>query len=69
MACEVKEQLLATYQAATQNFAAAVAELYGKMGTSSLIEYQRLQRMTEEARLKSEQARLAFEQHVAFHQC
>jgi hypothetical protein len=39
------------------------------MGTSSLRDYQQHQRSTEEARLKSELARLALEHHVASHQC
>jgi hypothetical protein len=69
MNCEEKERLLAAYRIATQSFAAAVADLHAKTGTSLLVEYQQLQRLTDEARLKSEQARLAFEQHVTSHRC
>jgi hypothetical protein len=69
MTCELKERLLADYQATTRSFAAAVDELHRNIGTSSLNEYQRLQRLTDEARLKSEQARLALEDHVATHRC
>jgi hypothetical protein len=67
--CDEKVRLLAAYQIATQNFATAVADLHAKMGTSSLTEYQELQRATDETRLKSEQARLAFEQNAAAHRC
>jgi hypothetical protein len=69
MSCEEKERLLKEYQATTRNFAASVDELHRRMGTSSLHEYQQRQRTTEEARLKSELARLALEHHVATHQC
>ncbi|MBN9562507.1 MAG: hypothetical protein J0H14_17540 [Alphaproteobacteria bacterium] len=69
MACEKKERLLAAYQSATHEFAATVADLHAKIGTSSLVENQQLQRLTDEARLESEQARLALEQHVASYQC
>jgi len=67
MSCDKKEKLLAAYQSATQAFASAVAELHAKIGTSSLPEYQQLQRMTGNPRLASERARL--EQHVASHRC
>jgi hypothetical protein len=69
MGCDEKERLLAAYQIATQEFAATVADLHAKIGTSSLVEYQQLQRMTDEARLQSEQAGLALEQHIASHRC
>jgi hypothetical protein len=69
MACKEKERLLAAYQITTQTFATAVADLHAKMGTSSLAEYQDLRCLTDEARLKSEEARLALEQHVASHRC
>jgi hypothetical protein len=39
------------------------------MGTSAKTEYERLTRAADEARVKSEQVRLALEQHVAAHNC
>jgi hypothetical protein len=69
MVCEEKERLMSEYREATERFSAAVTHLQRKMGTSSLTDYQRLQRIADEARLKSEQARLALEGHVATHQC
>jgi hypothetical protein len=67
--CPEKERLATEYEVATVRFAAAVTDLNRNMGTSVRSEYQRLQRVADEARVKSEQARLALEQHVAAHQC
>jgi len=39
------------------------------MGVSPKDEYERLQRVSEEWRVRSEQARLALEQHIAAHRC
>ena len=69
MSCEQKARLVAEYHAATNAFAASVAEFQQKMGTSPKADYDRLQRASDEARLKSEQARLDLEQHVAAHGC
>lgn len=67
VSCNEQERLLAAYQSAAEAFAAAVAQLRARMGTSSLTEYHQLQRATDDARLVSEHARLAYEQHVASH--
>jgi hypothetical protein len=69
MVCEEKERSMSEYREATERFSAAVTDQQRKMGTSSLIDYQRLQRIADEARLKPEQARLALESHVVTHQC
>ena len=69
MVCEEKTRLLAEYGAATKKFSAAVAELQRKMGTSPKAEYERLTRASDDARVKSEQARLALESHIAAHGC
>jgi hypothetical protein len=69
MNCEEKSRLAKEYEAATTNFSAAVTELRQKIGTSPKEEYDRLDRASNEARLKSEQARLALEQHIAAHRC
>jgi hypothetical protein len=50
-------------------FSEAVTELRKKMGTSAREEYQRLDRAANEARVKSEQGRLALEQHIAAYRC
>ena len=69
IACEDKARLLREYQATTEAFAQSVTELQELRGTSSLVEYQRYQRLSEEARIKSEQARLSLEQHISKHHC
>jgi hypothetical protein len=69
MSCTHKEQLAQAYKATTARFAEAVAQLQRQIGTSSRSEYERLQRASDEARVKSEQARLALEQHVITHGC
>lgn len=69
MNCEEKARLMSDYNAATSKFSEAVAELHRRMGTSPKEEYERLDRAANEARVKSEQARLALEQHIAAHRC
>jgi hypothetical protein len=69
MTCERKTRLGAEYEAATRKFAAAVSDLQRKIGTSLKEEYARLDLAAYEARLKSEQARQAIEQHIAAHGC
>jgi hypothetical protein len=57
------------YDSATSKFSAAVSELHLKIGTSAKDDYDRLERGSNEARVRSEQARLALEQHIAAHRC
>jgi hypothetical protein len=67
--CEEKARLAAEYESATARFSAAVTELNQRIGISPREEYERLDRAANEARVKSEQARLALEQHIAAHRC
>jgi hypothetical protein len=69
VSCEEKTRLVQEYQMATQGFADAVTELQRKMGTSAKEEYEQLNRVADEARLKAEHARIALEQHAAAHRC
>lgn len=69
MNCDVKNRLATEYENSTAKFSEAVTELRRKMGTSTKEEYERLDRAANEARVKSEQARLALEQHIAAHRC
>jgi hypothetical protein len=62
MNCEEKARLAKDYEMATAKFAEAVRQLHQLIGTSTKVEYERLQRASDEARL-------AFEQHVAAHRC
>jgi len=63
------EEMVMEYEAATSEFSEAVRKLRRRMGTSPKEEYDRLERATNEARMRSEQARLALEQHIAAHRC
>jgi len=67
--CEEKAKLVAVYETAAKTFANSIGELQRRIGTSSKAEYEELHRTIDIARLKSEQARLALEQHVATHDC
>jgi hypothetical protein len=69
ISCEEKERLAQEYGAITARFAEAVRQLQRNIGTSSRPEYERLQRVSDEARVSSEQARLALERHMATHEC
>jgi hypothetical protein len=69
VSCEEKTRLAMEYDAATSKFSEAVRELHRRIGTSPKDEYDRLERASNEARVRSEQARLALEQHIAAHRC
>ena len=69
MSCEEKERLAREYKASVRKFAETVQQLHRNISTSTRPEYERLQRASDEARVKSEQARLALEQHMAAHDC
>jgi hypothetical protein len=67
--CEEKGRLTLEYQEATAKFSQSVTDLRQKMGTLSQDEYERLKRITEQWRVRSEEARLGLDQHVAAHNC
>jgi hypothetical protein len=67
--CHDKIRLATEYERATSHFSEAVRELQQRIGTSPKEEYARLERVCNEARVRSEQARLALEQHIADHHC
>jgi len=69
MTCQEKARLASEYELTAKRYATAVTELNKNMGTSAKAEYERLTRAADEARVKSEQARLSLEQHVAAHKC
>jgi hypothetical protein len=69
MSCEEKARLVKEYNAATARFSEAVKQLHRKIGTSPKEEYTRLMQISNEARVQSEQTRLALEKHIATHGC
>jgi hypothetical protein len=68
VSCEEKARLATEYDEAKSACSEAVKELRRKIGTSPKEEYKSLERISE-ARVKSEQARLALEQHISAHRC
>jgi hypothetical protein len=52
MPCEHKTRLLKEYEIATRRFSDTVTDFRQKTGTSPKTEYDRLQRLTDEARVK-----------------
>jgi hypothetical protein len=69
MNCDMKARLTIEYEATTTVFSEAVTELKRNIGISTKEEYDRLSRIANDARVKSERARLALEQHIAEHRC
>jgi hypothetical protein len=67
--CKEKDRLLQRYTDSTRVFSEAVATLSARRGVTERQDYELLERGVLDARLKSEQARLAYEQHVAEHKC
>jgi hypothetical protein len=64
---EKRTGLVADYDEATAEFLEAIREVQRKLGTSQRKEYERLDRVANEARVRSEHARLAVEQHIPAH--
>ena len=67
--CIEKRRLVETYQQATASFSRQLTILNQRLGTSPRDEYDSLRRVVDTERVRSEQARLALEQHVADHGC
>jgi len=67
--CDEKERLINVYAKASAELADAVAALRKSEGTSTKDEYEALCRASEDAHMRNEQARLAFERHQQDHKC
>ena len=67
--CEEKERLLMTYDKASSELSNAVADLRKHEGVTGKGEYEALCRASEDAHMRTEQARLAFERHQQDHKC
>ena len=67
--CEEKGRLINTYAKASADLAEAVGSLKKKEGVCSKDEYEVLCRASEDAHVRNEQARLAFERHCQDHKC
>jgi hypothetical protein len=67
--CEEKERLISVYAKNSAKLAHAVTALRKSEGVSSKEEYDVLSRAAEDAHMRNEQARLAFERHQQDHKC
>ncbi|MEO8098722.1 MAG: hypothetical protein ABI811_13555 [Acidobacteriota bacterium] len=67
--CDEKVRLLRAHQAASVSFAAAASELQSKASTARKDDYETLRLKTEDLRVRMEQARAAFDQHISEHDC
>ena len=67
--CEEKRALLNAYHSATAVFSQQLTNLHAQIGTSSKGEYESMRRSVDEARVRSEETRLALDRHVAEHGC
>ena len=69
MDCEEKQRLLIAYDKASSELSDAVAALRKHEGVTGKEEYDVLCRASEDAHMRAEQARLAFERHNQDHKC
>jgi hypothetical protein len=69
MNCEEKARLAAHFEETTAKFSSAVSDLRRRIGVCPKEEYELLNRIANESRVKSEHARLALEKHIADHRC
>ncbi|MEP6715383.1 MAG: hypothetical protein ABJC09_07395 [Terriglobia bacterium] len=67
--CEEKQRLLVTYDKASSELSDAVAALRKHEGITNKEQYEALCRASEDAHMRTEQARLAFERHNQDHNC
>ena len=67
--CVEKATLLQEYESATHAYSEAMNHLQAKLGTSSKSEYKRLFQASEDARAKSEAARVRLLDHTRDHKC
>jgi hypothetical protein len=67
--CEERERLLTVYDKASSELSDAVSALRKNEGVTGKDEYEALCRASEDAHMRTEQAKLAFERHQQDHKC
>ena len=67
--CEEKERLINTYAKTSAELTESIEALKKKEGISTKDEYDALCRASEDAHMRNEQARLAYERHSQDHDC
>ncbi len=69
MDCDERDRLITAYDKASSELSDAVAALRKNEGTIGKDEYEALCRASEDAHMRTEQSRLAFERHQLDHKC
>ena len=67
--CDIKAQLLAQYQNASEAYSKVVTELTQHVGGLTLADYEKLRFTTERARLAAHEARDSLATHTYEHNC
>ena len=67
--CEEKERLINAYAKASSELTESILALRQKEGITLKGEYAALTRTSEDAHVRHEEARLAFERHCQDHKC
>ncbi len=67
--CDEKERLIIAYAKASSELADSIDALRKKEGISPKGQYEALSRASEDAHMRNEEARLAFERHCQDHKC
>ena len=67
--CAERERLTDDYDAAVNEYSRTVNYLRHQIGVLPKPDYERLRALCEKTRLRSEQCRLALEEHIAEHGC
>ena len=67
--CDNKARLLAEYQTANQSYLKAMRDLIGAVGSTTRIEFERLDIVTERARSAYTEARKNLDLHTYQHGC
>ena len=69
MECDEKIRLVEEHHRAAFAYSHAVRDMNAKMRNASVAEYKILRATTDEARIKSTEARTALDRHQAEHRC
>lgn len=67
--CLTRRALLAQYSNSARDYAYLVRQLSERVAHPNHLEYLKLQRETEDARIQTEVVRLELEKHVTEHDC
>jgi hypothetical protein len=69
MACQEKAKLVEIYVKATETFLDSIVILSVRTSPSQKADFERLKKLSDANRMKSEDARASLERHLASHDC